>query len=52
VSPEPAAEPYGIALEGFPYPYPVSFFPLAQEAETLRMAYMDVPPKSEARCRD
>jgi pimeloyl-ACP methyl ester carboxylesterase len=42
------AEPYGIALEGFPYPYPVSFFPLVQEGEPLRMAYMDVPPKGEA----
>jgi pimeloyl-ACP methyl ester carboxylesterase len=46
-SPQPAAtEPYGIALEGFPYPYPVSFFPLEQQGERLRMAYMDVAPKA------
>jgi S-formylglutathione hydrolase FrmB len=51
-SPQSATtEPYGIALEGFPYPYPVSFFPLVQEGETLRMAYMDVPPKGEANGR-
>ena len=35
-------EPYGIALEGFPYPYPVSFLPVVNDGEALRMAYMDV----------
>jgi pimeloyl-ACP methyl ester carboxylesterase len=35
-------EPYGINLEGFPYPYPVSLFPVVNEGEQLRMAYMDV----------
>src|SRR6201998_1586147 len=35
-------EPYGIALEGFAYPYPVSFLPVVNDGEELRMAYMDV----------
>ncbi len=36
-------EPYGIGLEGFPYPYPVQMLPLTNDGEQLRMAYMDVP---------
>ncbi len=40
---EPAQrEPYGIGLEGFAYPYPVSMLPLVNEQ--VRMAYMDVAP--------
>jgi pimeloyl-ACP methyl ester carboxylesterase len=35
-------EPYGIGLEGYAYPYPVSMLPLVNEGEQLRMAYMDV----------
>jgi pimeloyl-ACP methyl ester carboxylesterase len=37
-------EPYGIDLEGFPYPYPVNLLPLVNDSEPLRMAYMDVAP--------
>jgi pimeloyl-ACP methyl ester carboxylesterase len=37
-------EPYGIGLEGFAYPYPVSMLPLSNDGERLRMAYMDVAP--------
>jgi pimeloyl-ACP methyl ester carboxylesterase len=37
-------EPYGIALEGFAYPYPVSLLPIVNDGEQLRMAYMDVAP--------
>src|SRR6202165_5226296 len=37
-------EPYGIGLEGFAYPYPVSLLPLVNDGEPLRMAYMDVAP--------
>ncbi len=37
-------EPYGICLEGYPYPYPVSLLPLVNEGEPVRMAYMDVAP--------
>ncbi len=35
-------EPFGIGLEGFAYPYPVSLLPLSNDGEPLRMAYMDV----------
>jgi pimeloyl-ACP methyl ester carboxylesterase len=35
-------EPYGINLEGFAYPYPVSLFPVANDGEQLHMAYMDI----------
>jgi pimeloyl-ACP methyl ester carboxylesterase len=42
---EPAQrEPYGIGLEGFAYPYPVSLLPLTNDGEQVRMAYMDVAP--------
>jgi pimeloyl-ACP methyl ester carboxylesterase len=37
-------EPYGIGLEGFAYPYPVSLLPLNNDGEQVRMAYMDVAP--------
>src|ERR1700689_593279 len=36
--------PYGIGLEGFPYPYPVNLLPLVNDGEQLQMAYMDVAP--------
>src|ERR1700731_1405726 len=39
-----AREPYGIGLEGFAYPYPVSMLPLVNVGEQVRMAYMDVAP--------
>jgi pimeloyl-ACP methyl ester carboxylesterase len=39
-----AREPYGIGLEGFAYPYPVSLLPLVNDGEQVRMAYMDVAP--------
>jgi pimeloyl-ACP methyl ester carboxylesterase len=43
---EPAPrEPYGINLEGFPYPHPVNLLPLVNDGEQLRMAYMDVAPE-------
>ncbi|MGY3452103.1 alpha/beta fold hydrolase [Bradyrhizobium sp. USDA 4353] len=41
---EAPREPYGINLEGFPYPYPVNLLPLVNDGERLRMAYMDVAP--------
>src|SRR4051812_7901108 len=37
-------EPYGIGLEGFAYPHPVSMVPLVNDGEPVRMAYMDVAP--------
>jgi len=46
-----AAEPYGIGLEGFAYPYPVSMLSLPDETEPLRLAYMDVRPVGQANGR-
>jgi pimeloyl-ACP methyl ester carboxylesterase len=46
-----AAEPYGIGLEGFAYPYPVSMFGVPTEGEVLRLAYMDVKPTATANGR-
>ena len=46
-----AAEPIGIALEGFPYPHPVSYMPVTLGGEALRMAYMDVQPTGQANGR-
>jgi len=46
IAAEPAPrEPYGINLEGFPYPHPVNLLPLMNDGERLRMAYMDVAPE-------
>jgi len=39
-----AREPYGIGLEGYAYPYPVSMLDLVNDGEPVRMAYMDVAP--------
>lgn len=44
-----AAEPLGINLEGFPYPFPVSMFPLDVWGHPARMAYMDVAPSGKPR---
>jgi len=38
----------GIALEGYPYPWPVHFLPLTIEGQDVRMAYMDVAPAAGA----
>ncbi len=38
------AAPLGIGIEGWPYPYPVHLFPLVEDGQALRMAYMDVHP--------
>jgi len=46
-----AAETYGIGLEGFAYPYPVSMLAVPTEGEALRMAYMDVSPTGAANGR-
>jgi pimeloyl-ACP methyl ester carboxylesterase len=39
--------PLGIALESYPYPFPVSFIDLEMEGQLVRMAYMDVPPSAK-----
>lgn len=46
-----AAEPLGIDLEGYPYPFPVAFLPLTVGHHPVRMAYMDVRPKAGANGR-
>lgn len=38
------SRPLGIAMETWPYPYPVQFLSLTLEGQTVRMAYMDVKP--------
>jgi pimeloyl-ACP methyl ester carboxylesterase len=38
------AKALGIALEEYPYPWPVHFLPFVIEGQDLRIAYMDVPP--------
>src|SRR4051812_11675571 len=44
-------EPLGIALEGYPYPFPVRFLPLTVERHAVRLAYMDVLPTAAANGR-
>lgn len=44
-APTTPREPYGIGLEGFPYPCPVNMLPLVNDGEQVRMAYMDIAPK-------
>jgi pimeloyl-ACP methyl ester carboxylesterase len=41
---QPANGPLGIALEGWSYPFRVHFREFALEGQTLRQAYMDLPP--------
>jgi pimeloyl-ACP methyl ester carboxylesterase len=48
---EPAGEPLGPAMEGFPYPYPVHYLPLTMEGRQVLMAYMDVPASGTANGR-
>lgn len=43
-SPAAETEPVGIALENWPYPYPVSYLDLTVQNQKLRQAYMDVAP--------
>lgn len=43
--------PLGIALEAWPYPWPVRFLELDLEGKRERMAFMDVPPAGPANGR-
>src|SRR5580698_4993165 len=36
--------PLGIALESYPYPYPVHFLQFDMQGQLVRMAYMDISP--------
>lgn len=38
------AEPLGVAMEGWAYPYPVQMFSFELDGRPVRMAYMDVQP--------
>ena len=44
-------QPLGIALESYPYPYPVHFFPLRLQGQDVPMAYMDAPAAHHANGR-
>lgn len=44
-------KPLGIALEEYPYPWPVQFVTLPIEGQDVRMAYMDVAPAGQANGR-
>lgn len=48
---DPAVVPLGIALEEYAYPYPVHFFDVEMQGQSLRMAYMDVAPTGSANGR-
>jgi len=47
IEPDSKYEPLGIAMENYEYPYPVNFMPLEIEGQSVRMAFMDVPPQGE-----
>jgi pimeloyl-ACP methyl ester carboxylesterase len=38
--------PYGAELQGFEYPWPVSYFAFTSQGEAMHMAYMDVKPSA------
>ena len=43
--------PLGIALESFPYPYPVHFLEFEMDGQIVRMAYMDIQASGPANGR-
>jgi hypothetical protein len=45
------AEPLGIALEGYSYPYEVRYLPLSVGTHPVRMAFMDVAPSGASNGR-
>jgi pimeloyl-ACP methyl ester carboxylesterase len=45
------AEPLGIAMENYAYPYPVHFFSLTVDGQDLKMGYMDVAPVAKMKLR-
>ena len=44
-------KPMSISLEDVPYPHPVKYMPLTTYSHDVRMAYMDVPPATQANGR-
>jgi pimeloyl-ACP methyl ester carboxylesterase len=47
-SAEDGGQAYGEELEGFDYPWPVSYFSFTSQQQPLHMAYMDVKPSANA----
>jgi len=50
-APEPSyeqVEPLGAGMEGWTYPYPVSYLQFEQQGQLVRMAYMDVKPVGQS----
>lgn len=45
--PERYDQPLGIGLEAWPYPAPVRWRPCTAGGESVRMAYMDIPPTAK-----
>lgn len=41
-----APDALGLAMEGYPYPFPVSYLAIDLESQDVRMAYMDVAPST------
>lgn len=46
-----AEEPYGVALEGYAYPFPVAYLDVQAGPHPARLAYMDVAPTASANGR-
>ncbi|HEX3036610.1 MAG TPA: alpha/beta hydrolase [Thermodesulfobacteriota bacterium] len=46
---KPQSEPLGIAMENYPYPYPVEYMDSAIEGQDVRMAYMDIRPEEQVK---
>lgn len=46
-----AEEPYGVALEGYAYPFPVAYLDVQAGSHPARLAYMDVAPTATANGR-
>ena len=46
-----AEEPFGIALEGFAYPYPIHMLVIPEGGERFNMAYMEVAPEGDSNGR-
>ncbi len=42
---------YGPELQGFEYPWPVSYFAFTSQGEAMHMAYMDVKPAARRTAR-
>jgi pimeloyl-ACP methyl ester carboxylesterase len=48
---EPVSPTFGVELQGFEYPHPISHFDFSSQGESVQMAYMDVAPRAKANGR-